>query len=114
MLPAGSPMLKLEVRAVLTFHTGPCVAPALGYFPQGPGVTAIDRRQPRAQSNITTNRDSAYEFNHLDWPALTFARRVPRDKDAAFEARARSRNIERRTRPATQTQRAPDLVAETR
>jgi hypothetical protein len=27
MLPAGSPMLVLEVRAVLTFHTGPCVAP---------------------------------------------------------------------------------------
>jgi hypothetical protein len=27
----------------------------LDYFPQGPGVTAVDREAPRAQPNINTN-----------------------------------------------------------
>jgi hypothetical protein len=55
-------MLALQVRAVLNLPHRAVRGPGpMDYFPQGPGVTSIDWRQPRAQLNITTNLNSAYD-----------------------------------------------------
>jgi len=81
-------MLLLAVRAVLTSHTGPCVARPLDDFPQGPGVAAIDNRRTQLDIGI--------------WTAPTNYHPGPAGMDYPSRRASRRWNNERPTRAAAQ------------
>jgi hypothetical protein len=78
MLPAGRLMLALAVRAVLTFHTGPCVAPVLGLLPPRAGCHCdLSEVTPRA-TDITADLNLAYNLIVSISSRRLFAGRVAR------------------------------------